>query len=111
MPYLVSVPDPYDTISPYHNWGPFAYTGAKLGKLLRVPGRLVDVQPELNSSGRVTSLTASGRPAASSSRRPACRRRLALRSTWFTVGVLSLAAPSKAVVYGSTADSPASPAA
>ena len=21
-PYLVSVPDPYDTLSPYHNWGP-----------------------------------------------------------------------------------------
>jgi len=20
LPYLVSVPDPYDTISPYHNW-------------------------------------------------------------------------------------------
>ena len=21
-PYLVSVPDPYDTLSPYHDWGP-----------------------------------------------------------------------------------------
>src|SRR4051812_4565240 len=27
-PYLVSVADPYDTISPYHNWGPFRYTAA-----------------------------------------------------------------------------------
>src|SRR5919202_52063 len=32
VPYLVSVADPYDTISPYHTWGPFAYTGAKLGR-------------------------------------------------------------------------------
>src|SRR5512133_1454695 len=39
VPYLVSVPDPYDTISPYHTWGPFAFTGAKLGKVLHVPGR------------------------------------------------------------------------
>src|SRR5439155_1171605 len=29
VPYLVSVPDPYDSISPYHNWGPFAFTGVK----------------------------------------------------------------------------------
>ena len=27
LPYLVSVPDPYDDISPYHNWGPVAVTG------------------------------------------------------------------------------------
>src|SRR3954447_6008641 len=44
VPYLVSVPDPYDTISPYHTWRPFAFTGAKLGKVLHAHGRLVDVQ-------------------------------------------------------------------
>ena len=27
-PYLVSVPDPYDTLSPYHHWGPFRYSAA-----------------------------------------------------------------------------------
>jgi stage II sporulation protein D len=103
VPYLVSVPDPYDTISPYHNWGPFAFTGAKLGKVLRVPGRLVDVQPELNSSGRVSSLTAVGTTGSVVVQSADLRRRLALRSTWFSVGVLSLAGPPKAVVYGSTA--------
>ena len=52
VPYLVSVPDPYDSISPYHNWGPFAFTGAKLAHMLKLKGRVTDLQPELNSSGR-----------------------------------------------------------
>jgi stage II sporulation protein D len=103
VPYLVSVPDPYDTISPYHNWGPIAFTGARLGKTLRAPGRLVDVQPELNSSGRVSSVTAVGTNGSVVVQASDLRRRLGLRSTWFTVGVLSLAAPQKTVVYGSTA--------
>jgi stage II sporulation protein D len=102
VPYLVSVPDPYDTISPYHNWGPVAFTGAKLGKTLHVPGRLVDVQPELNSSGRVTSVTAVGTDGSVAVAAGDLRRRLGLRSTWFTVGVLSLTAPATPVVYGSS---------
>src|SRR5437588_11849279 len=36
LPYLVAVPDPYDTISPYHDWGPVPYTGAALAKSFRV---------------------------------------------------------------------------
>ena len=28
VPYLVSVPDPYDSISPYHDWGPYRYSVA-----------------------------------------------------------------------------------
>ena len=34
-PYLVSVRDPYDTISPYHDWGPVPVTGKTLGKRAR----------------------------------------------------------------------------
>ena len=41
-PYLVSVDDPYDTISPYHDWGPVAVTGKTLGKALGVTGRVTD---------------------------------------------------------------------
>src|SRR6266511_3008193 len=37
VPYLVSVPDPYDSISPHHDWGPFTFTGAKLAKVLKMP--------------------------------------------------------------------------
>src|SRR3982750_468262 len=60
VPYLVSVPDPYDSISPHHTWGPVAYTGATLAKRLKLKGRVVDVQSELNSSGRVKTLTVIG---------------------------------------------------
>jgi stage II sporulation protein D len=100
VPYLVSVPDPYDSISPYHDWGPLALPGAKLGRALHVPGRLIDVQTELNSSGRVSSLTAIGTNGSVAVSAGDLRRRLALRSTWFSVGVLSLTAPSAPVVYG-----------
>src|SRR5712691_6922798 len=53
VPYLVSVADPYASISPYHDWGPFAFTGAKLAKTLKMPGRVVDLQPALNAAGRL----------------------------------------------------------
>jgi hypothetical protein len=102
VPYLVSVPDPYDSISPYHDWGPIDFAGAKLGRVLRAPGRLDDVQPELNASGRVTSLTAVGTNGSVAVAAGDLRRRLGLRSTWFSVGVLSLAAPSTPVIYGSS---------
>ena len=97
-PYLVSVQDPYDSISPYHNWGPVPVTGKTLGSALGVTGRIVDATVARNSSRRVKTLellslshgtqrttTASGSTVQSS---------LALRSTWFSVGVLSLQPPS-----------------
>jgi Sporulation protein and related proteins len=37
-PYLVSVNDPYDTISPYHRWGPFVVSASRLKRVLRAPG-------------------------------------------------------------------------
>ena len=49
VPYLVGVPDPYDTASPHHTWGPFAFTAAKLTSTLQGPGqaarRARDAQP------------------------------------------------------------------
>src|SRR6185312_3500579 len=60
VPYLVSVADPYDSISPHHDWGPLVFTGAKLAKVLKMKGRVVDLQPELNSSGRIKVLNVVG---------------------------------------------------
>ena len=40
VPYLVSVPDPYDSISPHHDWGPLEFTGAKLAKVMKMKGRV-----------------------------------------------------------------------
>jgi stage II sporulation protein D len=103
VPYLVSVADPYDSISPYHDWGPFAFTGAKLARVLKLPGRVVDLQPELNSSGRIKSLNVVGTKSSLAVPGTDLRKRLGLRSTWFSVGVLSLSAPREPVVYGSRA--------
>jgi SpoIID/LytB domain protein len=104
VPYLVSVADPYDTISPHHNWGPFKFSASTLRKKLKVPGRLVDVQASLNDSGRTTSLTATGTLGEVTVAAGDVRRLLGLRSTWFSLGVLGLSVPTgPAVVYGARA--------
>ncbi|MGB2953830.1 MAG: SpoIID/LytB domain-containing protein [Gaiellaceae bacterium] len=103
VPYLVSVPDPYDSISPYHNWGPFRYAARMLVRKFRVPGRLLDVQTVAGPSGRVRSLVAKGSGGDATVSGADVRKALDLRSTWFSVGVLSLTAPDAPVVYGSRA--------
>jgi SpoIID/LytB domain protein len=103
VPYLVSVPDPYDAISPYHTWGPFRYAARTLVRKLRVPGRLLDVQTTAAASGRVRSVLAKGSEGDVSVTGADVRKALGLRSTWFSVGVLSLSAPADPVVYGARA--------
>jgi stage II sporulation protein D len=103
IPYLVSVPDPYDSISPHHSWGPIPYNGARLGRLLRAGAAVVDMQTALNSSGRVSTLTVQTARGERSFEASPLRRLLGLQSTWFTVGVLSLSPPSAPVTYGSSA--------
>lgn len=104
VPYLVSVSDPYDTISPHHDWGPFRFTAATLSKKLKVPGRLVDVQAPVNGSGRATSVIATGTLGEVTVAAGDVRRLLGLRSTWFSLGTLGLSAPrGPAVIYGARA--------
>ena len=38
VPYLVAVPDPYDTLSPFHNWGPVLVGAATAGTELGLVG-------------------------------------------------------------------------
>jgi stage II sporulation protein D len=101
VPYLVSVPDPYDDASPYHDWGPVAVTRERLAKLLKVQGPLMDATAVVNGSQRVTSITGVGRngPAAPVDANT-LRTALDLRSTWFTVGVLAVERPAGPVAFG-----------
>jgi stage II sporulation protein D len=107
-PYLVSVRDPYDTISPYHDWGPVAVTGKTLGRALAVKGRIVDATVRRNASHRVKTLQLAslwrGAQRTSSTGGGATASALGLRSTWFSVGVLSLQPPlpNPAVAPGTT---------
>ena len=97
-PYLVSVQDPYDTISPYHNWGPVPVTGKTLGQALHVSGRIVDATVARNSSRRVKTLELVSLSRGAQATTPvgggAAQSALGLRSTWFSVGVLSLQPPT-----------------
>jgi len=99
VPYLVSVVDPYDTISPYHDWGPFPFTAATLASKLHVPGKVVDVQTILNSSGRTASIVVKGTLGDVTVNASTARDVLGLRSSWVTAGVLSLTPPAPPLVY------------
>jgi stage II sporulation protein D len=100
VPYLVSVDDPYDTISPHHRWGPFTISAGRLGKALRSPGRLMDVRTAQGPSGFVRTVTAVGARGEASATGSEVRRALDLRSAWFRIGVLSLATPDAPVTFG-----------
>jgi stage II sporulation protein D len=99
-PYLVSVPDPYDTASPYHTWGPVTISAATAAKLLRVSG-LTDLQP-VPATGRARSIVAVGPNGNFTVAGGDARRALGLRSTWIKIGVLSLSRPSGAVAAGTS---------
>jgi hypothetical protein len=103
IPYLVSVDDPYDTISPHHQWGPLVLPPRRLGRVLGVRGRLIDVRTSTGPSGRVRTVTAVGAQGESSATGSDVRRALKLRSTWFRIGVLSLANPQAPVTFGTQA--------
>jgi SpoIID/LytB domain protein len=104
VPYLVSVADPYDSISPHHDWGPLAFTAAGLKAKLNVPGKLLDIRTNVNASQRATSIVALGTAGEVTVSGAEVRELLGLRSTWFRVGVLSLDPFStKAVPYGDSA--------
>ena len=100
VPYLVSVADPYDTISPHHRWGPIAISAARLGRVLGPPGRLMDVRTAQAPSGFVRTVTAVGARGEATVTGSDVRRALDLRSTWFRIGVLSLATPDAPVTFG-----------
>jgi len=114
VPYLVSVDDPYDTISPHHAWGPLdaetdcpgtapdcQFTAAQAKAELGLATRPVDLKVTArNGSGRVATLTATENAGTTGFTGTEARTKLALRSTWFFVGVLSIEANVSTVTYG-----------
>jgi len=102
LPYLVSVPDPYDAISPYHDWGPVPLTAQAIAKALKIPSPITDATTVPNAAGRVAKLNFVTAPATVSVSGNALETAMGLRSTWFSLGVLSLTAPvpSAPVTYG-----------
>jgi stage II sporulation protein D len=102
VPYLVSVSDPYDTLSPYHDWGPVPVTASSLLKALKLTGPVTDVTTTPNPAGRVAQLKLTTPLQSLLVPASQLRSAIGLRSTWFTVGLMSLTPPQPVapVPYG-----------
>jgi stage II sporulation protein D len=100
VPYLVSVDDPYDTLSPYHDWGPVLVDARKAARALEVPGDLVSFNPVAGPSGHVAQVDAVGTKGSVKVTGSTVRSALELRSSWFTAGLLALTPPAEPVGYG-----------
>jgi SpoIID/LytB domain protein len=83
-PWLVGVPDPYDTQSPYHRWK-VPTTAARLDAKLGAPGRFKQVKVlDRGVSPRVVRARVIGTAGSTVLTGPQIRARLGLRDTWFT---------------------------
>ena len=51
VPYLVSRPDPWDKLSPYHRWGPFLVGARTVQSKLATEGRVLDARGVATPSG------------------------------------------------------------
>ncbi len=103
LPYLVSVDDPYDDSSPYHQWGPVTFTAGQLAAKLgsSVKGEIVSLEETTNPSERVARLRVTTTSGTADFTGSEIRSLLGLRSTWFTVGRTDeLSSTASRVVYG-----------
>ncbi len=100
VPYLVSRPDPWDTLSPYHSWGPIVIGARTLQSKLGVQGRVIDALGVPTPSGRLRTVTLQTLAGSTSFPATLLRTSLGLRSTWITIGVLRLDRPTGQAVYG-----------
>jgi stage II sporulation protein D len=87
LAYLVSVDDPYDTLSPYHDWS-VALTEREVAQKLAelVPGDFADLAVMATTpSGRAATVRITGSAGTKDVPASTVRTRLGLRSTWFTI--------------------------
>ncbi len=93
VPYLIAQADPGDAASPWHNWGPVVFTGAQVSRAFGVVG-VTDMTPvpATGHARQLTFTTATGARKSVSSAN--LRSSLGLRSTYISVGLLSLSRPN-----------------
>jgi SpoIID/LytB domain protein len=101
VPYLVPVSDPYDSLSPYHDWGPVVLDTVSVAKALKLSAPLADLQVMTGPSGRARSVTVvSADDSQVTLTGNQVRTALGLRSTWFSAASLALLPASKTMTYG-----------
>jgi stage II sporulation protein D len=95
LPYLVSVADPWDELSPNHQWDTQVMSGAALGRRLGLKAAVANVAYEPGTPGTPASLrvtTSAGTVV--DQHLSDVRNRLGLKSLEFRLGVLQLDAPT-----------------
>jgi stage II sporulation protein D len=104
VPYLVPVDDPYDSLSPYHDWGPVLYDAATVAERLKLSAPVESVAVANGPSGRVkTMVVTSADDAQVTLTGNQVRGALGLRSTWFAPAVLELLPAARTITYGGAA--------
>ncbi|HEV2593196.1 MAG TPA: SpoIID/LytB domain-containing protein [Gaiellaceae bacterium] len=99
-PYLVSVRDPYDTLSPHRVWPTEALSGTYFAQKLGLPG-VRDAVTEFNGSGRVADVRFQTTRGWRTFTGDDLRKKLSLRSTYFRIGALTLNDPSRRALLDS----------
>ncbi|HEU4658882.1 MAG TPA: SpoIID/LytB domain-containing protein [Capillimicrobium sp.] len=100
-PYLTSVDDPYDDVSPYHRWDPIVKTRAQVQSILAglVKGRFrrIDIL-ETGASPRIKRAAIVGTGGRTIVSGSTLQQRFGLRDTWITFNALvtEVEAPAKA---------------
>jgi stage II sporulation protein D len=102
IPYLVSRPDPWDKLSPYHDWGPILVGARTVQAKLGLTSRVLDATGVARPSGRFRSLTFQTLAGPTTVPSSLVRTALGLRSTWINVAVLRLDRPRGTVEFGSS---------
>ena len=101
VPYLEPVADPYDTLSPYHDWGPVLFDAAAVAKTLKLSAPIAAVDVTNGESGRVKSVlvTADDESEVTLTGNQV-RAQLGLRSTWFQPELFRLLPVAKRMAFG-----------
>jgi stage II sporulation protein D len=99
-PYLVSVPDPYDYISPHHVWPTQVLTPSLLGSTLGLRD-VRDARVVLNGSGRAAAVRVLAGTRWHTFAAATIRTRFHLGSTDFSLAAMSLDAPTTTPLFGS----------
>jgi stage II sporulation protein D len=101
VPYLVPVADPYDSLSPYHDWGPVLLDASKVAAQLKLSAPIADISTVDGPSGRVKTMTVTSNADADAAfTGNQVRAQLDLNSTWFTTALLELLPRAKTMTYG-----------
>ena len=99
VPYLVSVADPYDYISPHHVWSTMVLTPERIATVLHLSA-VRDLQVMRNSSGRAQAVRALTSRGWTQIAGQVVRRRFELGSTDFEIHALTLDAAPAGRVFG-----------